>query len=49
MKRFENFIIGPHSAAFRKIRDILTSGYGKLDVDTDDLFLKFIVEEKVKF
>ena len=34
---------------FFKIMDILTSGYGKLDVDTDVLFVKFFVEEKVKF
>ena len=49
LKRFESLIIGPHSAAFCKIMDILTSGYGKLDVDTDVLFVKFVVEEKVKF
>ena len=49
LKRFESLINGPHSAAFCKIMDILTSGYGKLDVDTDVLFVKFIVEEKVKF
>ena len=49
LKRFESLINGPHSAAFCKIIDILTSGYGKLDVDTDVLFVKFIVEEKVKF
>ena len=48
LKRFENLINGPHSAAFCKIMDILTSGYGKLDVDTDVLFVKFIVEGKVK-
>ena len=49
LKRFESSINGPHSAAFCKIRDILTSGYRKLDVDTDVLFVKFIVEQKVKF
>ena len=49
LKRFESLINGPHSAALCKIMDILTSGYGKLDVDTDVLFVKFIVEEKVKF
>ena len=49
LKRFESLINGPHSAAFCKIMDILTSGYGKLDVDTDVLFVKFIVEEKVMF
>ena len=49
LKRFESLIHGPHSADFCKIMDILTSGYGKLDVDTDVLFVKFIVEKKVKF
>ena len=48
LKRFESSTYGPHSANFCKIMDILTSGYGKLDVDTDVLFVKFIVEEKVK-
>ena len=47
LKRFESSINGPHSAAFCKI--ILTSGYGKLDVDTDVLCVKFIVEEKIRF
>ena len=49
LKRFESLVNGPHSAAFCKIMDILTSGYGKLDVDTDVLFVKFIVEEKIMF
>ena len=49
LRRFESLINGPHSAAFCKIMDILTSGYGKFDVDTDVLFVKFIVEEKIKF
>ena len=49
LKRFESLINGPHSVAFCKIMDILTSGYGKLDVDTDVLFVKFFVEEKIKF
>ena len=49
LKRFESLINGPHSAVFCKIMDILTSGCGKLDVDTDVLFVKFIVEENIKF
>ena len=49
LKRFESLINGPHSAAFCKIMNILTIGYGKLDVDTDVLIVKFIVEEKIKF
>ena len=49
LKRFESLINGPHSNAFCKTMDIVTSGYGKIDVDIDVLFVKFIVEEKVKF
>ena len=49
LKRFENLINGDYSAAFCKVMDIFTSGYGKLDVDTDVLFVKFFVEEKIKF
>ena len=49
LKRFESLINEPHSAAFCKIMNIFTSGYGKLDVDTDVFFVKFFVEEKVKF
>ena len=49
LKKIESLINGTHSAAFCKVMDILTSGYEKLDVDTDVLFVKFIVEEKTKF
>ena len=49
LKRFESLINGPHFAIFCKIMDILTSGYGKLDVDNDVLFGKFFLEEKIKF
>ena len=45
----KSLINGTHFAAFCKIMDILTSEYGKLDVDTDNLFVKFMVEEKIKF
>ena len=41
LKRFESLNNGPHSATF--------CGYGKFDVDTDVLFVKFIVEEKINF
>ena len=49
LKRFESLINEPHFATFCEIMEILTSGYEKLDVDTDVLFVKFIVEEKIKF
>ena len=49
LKRFDILINGPHSAVFVYKMDILTSGYGKLDVDTTVLLVKFVVEEKNKF
>ena len=49
MRRFESFNNGSHSAAFSKIMDKLTSGYGKFDVDNNVFFVKFIVDEKYEF
>ena len=49
LKKFENLIIGPHSAAFCKAMDNLTGVYKKCDVDNDVLIVKFFVEEKIKF
>ena len=49
LKKFESVINGPHSAIFCKTMGILTSGYGKFDVDNNVLFVKFFVEEIIKF
>ena len=46
MRRFGSLINGPHSAAFCKKMDILSTGYGKLDVDKEILFVKIIVLRK---
>ena len=48
-KRVENILSGPHSAAFCKVMDILVSGYGKLDIDSELLFVRLVFEEKIKF
>ena len=49
IKKFERLNNGPHSAAFCKIMDILTSEYGNFDVDNHVLLVKYIVEEKITF
>ena len=49
LKKLESLNNGPHSTAFCKIMDILTSGYKKLDVDKDVLLVKIIDEEIVSF
>ena len=49
LKRFQNILSGPHSGAFCQIMDIFLSGYGKLLVDTDVLFVRIVYEEKIKF
>ena len=49
LRIFENLIKRPHSVAFCKISVNLTNAYGKLDVDNEVLFVKFIVQEKINF
>ena len=49
LKRFENILSGPHSGAFCKVMDIFVSGYGKLDIDSELLFVRLVFEEKIKF
>ena len=49
LRRFESILTGPHSGAFCRIMDIFVSGYGKLNIDTDLLFIRFVYEEKIKF
>ena len=43
------FFNGPHSTVLLKKMDVSTKRYGKLDVDNDVFFVKFIVEEENKF
>ena len=49
LKRSQNILSGPHSAAFCQIMDIFLSGYGNLLVDTDVLLVRIMYEEKIKF
>ena len=49
LRRVETILYGPHSGAFCQIMDIFMSGYGKLNIDSDLLSVRFVYEEKVKF
>ena len=49
LKRVENILNGPHSGAFCKVMDIFVSGYGKLDIDSELLFVRLVFEEIIKF
>ena len=49
LKRFENYSSGPQSGAFCKVMDIFVNGYGKLDIDSELVFVLLVFEEKVKF
>ena len=49
LRRVETILYGPHSGAFCQIMDIFLSGYGKLNIDSDLLSVRFVYEEKVKF
>ena len=48
--RVETFLHGPHSAgAFCQIMDLFMSVYGKLNIDSDLLSVRFEYGEKVNF
>ena len=49
LRRVETILYGPHSGAFCQIMDIFLSGYGKLNIDSDLVSVRFEYEEKVKF
>ena len=49
IERFMNVLNGDNAAAFSKIIDIILSGYGRLEIDSNTLFVKFIMEKKFKF
>ena len=49
LRRVETILYGPHSGAFCQIMDIFMSGYGKLNIYSDLLSVRFVYEEKVKF
>ena len=49
LRRVETILYGPLSGAFCQIMDIFMSGYGKVNIDSDLLIVRFVYEEKVKF
>ena len=49
LKRVESIMSGPHSGAVCQIMDIFMSGFGKLNIDSDLLFVRPVYEEKIKF
>ena len=49
IERFINILNGDNAAEFSKIIDIILSGYGRLKIDSQTLFVKFILEKKFKF
>ena len=49
LKRVESILSGPHSGAFCQIMDIFMSGFGKLNIDSDLLFIRLVYEEKIQF
>ena len=46
LKRVESILSGPHPGAFCQIVDIFVSGFGKLNKDSDLLFVSLVYEEK---
>ena len=49
LKRAESILSGPHSGAFCQIMDKLMSVSGKLNSDSDLLFVRLEYEEKIQF
>ena len=49
LERFEKIVNGPHSAVLCKFMDIMLSGYGKIDIDSELLSVKLTYEEKIKY
>ena len=45
----ESILSGPYSGASCQIMDILMSGFGILNIDSDFLFVRFVCEEKIQF
>ena len=48
IERFINILNGDKAAEFSKIIDIILSGYGRLEIDSNTLFVKFVMEKKFK-
>ena len=48
-ERFTNILNGENAAEFSGIIDIILCGYGCMEIDSNTLFVKFIMEKKFKF
>ena len=49
IERFTVILNGENAAEFSRIIDITSSGYGCMEIDSNILFVKFIMERKFKF
>ena len=49
LERFEKILNGPHAVVLCKFMDVVLSGYGKIDIDSELCFVKLTFEEKIKF
>ena len=49
LKRVENILNQSQFGVFCKVMDIFVSGYGKLDIDSELLFVRLVFEEKIEF
>ena len=49
IERFINILNGDNAAEFSEIIVIILSGYGRLEIDSNTLFVKFIMKKKFKF
>ena len=49
LKRVGNILRGPHSEVLCKVMDIFLSGCGKLDIDSELLFVRLVFEKKINF
>ena len=49
VERFINILNGDNAAEFSKIIDIILSAYGRLEIDSQTLFVKFIMEKNSNF
>ena len=49
LRKVERILYCPHSRSFCQFMDIFMSGYGKLNIDSDLMGVRFVYEEKLKF
>ena len=46
---YNNILNGENAADISRIIDIILSGYGCMEIDSNTMFVKFIMEKKFKF